>query len=54
MAAPWVVWWLTVAGVVGLPLFGFMTYVRKAHVPSLREAAVWSTAHVEIDLSRRE
>ena len=33
------VWGLTIAGIVGLLLFDFVFHVRKAHVPTLREAA---------------
>lgn len=37
-----VVWTLTVVGIAGLLLFDFVFHVRKAHVPTLREAAGWS------------
>ena len=37
---------LIVASIVGLLLFDFVVHVRKAHIPSLGEAAVWSAAHV--------
>ncbi|GAA3463744.1 TerC family protein [Saccharothrix longispora] len=50
MDVPQVVWWLTIAGIVGLLLFDFLVHVRKAHVPTLREAAVWSTLYVGIAL----
>jgi tellurite resistance protein TerC len=42
------VWGLTIAGIVGLLLFDFYFHVRKAHVPTLREAAVWSSLYVGI------
>src|SRR3712207_4742389 len=42
------VWTLTVAGIAGLLLFDFVFHVRKAHVPTLREAAGWSAAYVGI------
>jgi tellurite resistance protein TerC len=42
------VWALTVGLVVGLVLFDFVFHVRKAHVPTLREAAVWSAVYVGI------
>ena len=38
------VWALTIAGIVGLLAFDFVFHVRKAHVPTLQEAAVWSAA----------
>lgn len=43
-----VVWWLTIAGIVGLLLFDFIAHVRKAHVPTLREAGLWSALYVGI------
>jgi len=42
------VWLLTVLGVVGLLLFDYIFHVRKAHTPTLREAAVWSSIYVGI------
>ena len=41
-------WALTIAGIVGLLLFDFVFHVRKAHVPTLREAATWSALYVGI------
>ncbi len=43
-----VVWAATVAGICGLLLFDFYFHVRKAHVPALREAAVWSSLYVAV------
>ncbi|MBO3736482.1 TerC family protein [Actinoplanes sp. NEAU-H7] len=43
-----VVWVLTVLGIVGLLLFDFFFHVRKAHVPRLREAALWTAVYVSI------
>src|SRR3954471_2552555 len=48
MAVPGWVWLLTVLLIVGLLLFDFVFHVRKAHIPSLREAAVWSAVYVGI------
>ena len=48
MDVPTWVWALTVLGIIGLLLFDFFFHVRTAHVPTLREAAVWSTAYVGI------
>lgn len=42
------VWGLTIAAIVGLLLFDFFFHVRKAHVPTLREAAIWSALYVGI------
>ena len=50
MAASGLVWALTVALIVGLLLFDFFFHVRNAHAPSLREAALWSTAYITIAL----
>ncbi|NGY65099.1 TerC family protein [Lentzea sp. NEAU-D13] len=48
MDVPQIVWWLTIAGIMGLLLFDFMVHVRKAHVPTLREAGLWSAIYVGI------
>jgi tellurite resistance protein TerC len=48
MTVPSVVWWLTILGIVGLHAFDFVFHVRKAHIPSLREAAIWSAIYVGI------
>jgi len=44
------VWAGTVLGIVGLVLFDFYFHVRRAHIPSLQEAAIWSTVYVSIAL----
>jgi tellurite resistance protein TerC len=43
-------WGLTIALIAGLLLFDFFFHVRRAHVPTLREAAVWSSLYVGIAL----
>lgn len=48
MDVPGWVWTLTVAGIAGLLAFDYVVHVRKAHVPTLREAAVWSALYVGI------
>lgn len=48
MEASLLVWSLTIVGIVGLLLFDFVFHVRKAHVPTLREAALWSALYVGI------
>jgi tellurite resistance protein TerC len=50
MDVPALVWCLTLAGIVGLLLFDFFVHVRKAHVPTLGEAARWSALYVGIAL----
>jgi tellurite resistance protein TerC len=43
-----VVWGATILGILALLVFDFVFHVRKAHVPSLREAATWSALYVGI------
>lgn len=47
MVPTWV-WALTVVAIVGLLVFDFVFHVRKAHVPTLKEAAIWSSLYVGI------
>jgi tellurite resistance protein TerC len=42
------VWLLTVLGIIGLLLFDFFFHVRKAHIPTLGEAARWTGIYVSI------
>lgn len=42
------VWILTVVGILGLLTFDFFAHVRKAHEPTLKEAAIWSGIYVGI------
>ncbi len=44
------VWTVTVVGILGLVLFDFYFHVRKAHIPTLREASFWSALYVGIAL----
>ncbi|MFD5276940.1 TerC family protein [Pseudarthrobacter sp. NPDC058362] len=48
MEVPAYVWTLTVIGIVALLAFDFFFHVRKAHTPSLKEAAIWSSLYVGI------
>jgi tellurite resistance protein TerC len=48
VGVPGYVWLLTVIGIIGLLLFDYVFHVRKAHTPTLREAAVWSAVYVGI------
>ena len=50
MDVPSVVWGLTIASIVGLSAFDFVFHVRKAHTPTLREAALWSGLYVGLAL----
>ncbi|WP_163542740.1 TerC family protein [Occultella kanbiaonis] len=47
--AGWI-WAVTVAGIVGLLFFDFWFHVRKAHIPTLPEAARWSAIYIGIAL----
>ncbi|MGV0835392.1 TerC family protein [Mycolicibacterium thermoresistibile] len=42
------IWGLTIALIAGLVLYDFFFHVRKAHIPTLREAALWSALYVGI------
>ncbi len=44
-------WILTIAFIVGLLVFDFVFHVRKAHTPSLAEAARWSAIYVGIAIA---
>jgi TerC family integral membrane protein len=48
MDVPGYVWLLTVIGIAALLLFDFFFHVRKAHTPTLKESAVWSSLYVGI------
>lgn len=43
-------WELTIALIAALALFDFFFHVRKAHIPTLAEAAVWSAIYVGVAL----
>ncbi|MCA2213391.1 TerC family protein [Wangella sp. NEAU-J3] len=45
------VWALTVVGILGLVIFDFYFHVRRAHIPEIREAAIWSSIYVGIALA---
>lgn len=40
------VWGLTIAVVVALALFDYLFHVRRSHVPTVRDAAIWSAAYI--------
>jgi tellurite resistance protein TerC len=48
--AAWV-WILTIVGIAGMLAFDFWFHVRTAHVPTLREAAIWSGVYVGIAIA---
>ncbi len=48
MQVPAWVWALTIAGIVAMFFYDFFFHTRKAHVPTLREASIWSAVYVGI------
>ncbi|MGH3552646.1 MAG: TerC/Alx family metal homeostasis membrane protein [Mycobacterium sp.] len=48
MGVSGLLWALTVAVIVGLALFDYVFHVRRSHLPTLREAAVWSAIFIGI------
>ncbi|MFQ6485535.1 TerC family protein [Brachybacterium epidermidis] len=44
------IWIITALVIIGLLAFDYIFHVRKAHIPTLREAAVWSAIYVGIAL----
>ncbi len=48
MQVPTWVWALTIAGIVAMFFYDFFFHTRKAHVPTLREASIWSAVYVGI------
>ena len=46
MDVPALVWGITVAAIAALLAFDFFFHVRQAHVPTLKEAAIWSAIYV--------
>ncbi|MFV0428413.1 MAG: TerC family protein, partial [Arachnia sp.] len=50
MNVPLWVWAITIVLIAGLLAFDFFFHVRKAHTPTLREAAFWSAVYVGLAL----
>ncbi|HEX7770429.1 MAG TPA: hypothetical protein VF422_10430, partial [Dokdonella sp.] len=50
MSASPLAWEATLALILGLVAYDFFFHVRKAHVPSLKEAALWSAGYVGVAL----
>ncbi|AXN43944.1 Inner membrane protein alx [Mycobacterium marinum] len=48
MGVPTIVWALTIVMVAALMLFDYVFHVRHTHVPTLREAALWSAIYVGV------
>lgn len=45
------IWLVTIAVIAGLLLFDFVFHVRQAHIPTLKEAAIWSAIYVGIAIA---
>lgn len=50
MDVPGWVWALTLAAIVVMIAIDLFGHVRKAHAPTIREAAVWSAAYIAVAL----
>ncbi|GAA3303690.1 MULTISPECIES: TerC family protein [Glutamicibacter] len=50
MGASPMIWGITIVVVLALLAFDYFFHIRKAHVPSLREAAIWSSIYVGLAL----
>ena len=48
MTVPGWVWGATIALILALLVYDYVFHVRKAHIPTLREAAMWSALYVGI------
>jgi tellurite resistance protein TerC len=46
MGVSGLVWALTIAIIVGLALFDYFFHVRRPHIPTVRDAAIWSTGYI--------
>lgn len=44
-------WAVTIAAIIGLVFFDYFFHVRKAHTPTLKEAAIWSSIYVGVALA---
>ncbi|RAX50620.1 TerC family protein [Arthrobacter sp. AQ5-05] len=42
------IWGITVGAIVALLAFDYFFHIRKAHVPTLKEASIWSSVYVGI------
>jgi tellurite resistance protein TerC len=48
MTVPPLIWGITIVAILALLAFDYFFHIRKAHVPTLKEAAVWSSIYVGI------
>ncbi len=50
MSVPFWVWAVTITVIVAMLVYDFVFHTRKAHVPTLREASIWSAVYVGVAL----
>ena len=50
MNASPLIWGITIIVILGLLAFDYFFHIRKAHIPTLREASIWSAIYVGIAL----
>jgi tellurite resistance protein TerC len=48
MTVPPLIWGITILVILALLAFDYFFHIRKAHVPTLKEAAIWSSIYVGI------
>jgi tellurite resistance protein TerC len=48
MTVPPLIWGITIVVILALLAFDYFFHIRKAHVPTLKEAAIWSSFYVGI------
>jgi tellurite resistance protein TerC len=48
LTVPPLIWGITIVVILALLAFDYFFHIRKAHVPSLKEAAIWSSLYVGI------
>ncbi|AIY03523.1 TerC family membrane protein [Arthrobacter sp. PAMC 25486] len=44
------IWGITIVVILGLLAFDYFFHIRKAHIPTLKEAAIWSSIYVGLAL----
>lgn len=50
MQVPLWIWLATVGGIVALLALSFFAHIRKAHEPSIKEAAAWTAFFVTLSV----
>ncbi len=50
MQVPLWIWLATAGGIIALLALSFFTHIRKAHEPSIKEAAAWTAFFVTLSV----